>query len=190
MDKQEFLVRLRNRLSALPQNEREERLSFYSERIDDRMEEGLSEEDAVAEVGAAEDIVGQITAEKPKQKRKMSTSQILLIILGAPLWLPLLIAAVAVVVFVYVSLWSVVISLWATFASLVACGAAGMFVGAGFVVAGNVLSGGATIAAGAVCAGVAVFLFFGCKATTRFAVWIGKKSVRWLADRVLKEEAA
>lgn len=47
MNKQEFLVKLRKGLSGLPKEDIEERLTFYSEMIDDRMEEGLSEEEAV-----------------------------------------------------------------------------------------------------------------------------------------------
>ena len=46
MRKQEFMDDLRSRLSALPPPELEERLSFYEEIINDRMEEGLSEEEA------------------------------------------------------------------------------------------------------------------------------------------------
>ena len=45
MGKQEFLEQLRKQFSSLPQADIEEQLSFYSEMIDDRMEEGLSEED-------------------------------------------------------------------------------------------------------------------------------------------------
>ena len=56
MNKQEFLDRLRKGLSGLPQAEREERLLFYSEMIDDRMEEGLTEEEAVAALGSLEEI--------------------------------------------------------------------------------------------------------------------------------------
>ena len=48
MTKKEFLARLRRGLAQLPPEEREERLAFYSEMIDDRMEEGLSEQEAVA----------------------------------------------------------------------------------------------------------------------------------------------
>ena len=48
MGKQEFLAQLRKGLQGLPQEDIEERLTFYSEMIDDRMEEGLSEEEAVS----------------------------------------------------------------------------------------------------------------------------------------------
>ncbi len=43
MNKQAFLTQLRKGLSGLPQEDIEERLAFYSEMIDDRIEEGLSE---------------------------------------------------------------------------------------------------------------------------------------------------
>ena len=56
MKKLEFILALRNRLSCLPQDEVDERLAFYSEMIDDSMEEGLSE---VREVnGESQDRAG------------------------------------------------------------------------------------------------------------------------------------
>lgn len=42
MLKEEFLAQLRGGLAGLPQEDLEERLAFYSELLDDRMEEGLS----------------------------------------------------------------------------------------------------------------------------------------------------
>ena len=57
MNKQEFLMRLREGLSGLLQNEIEERLTFYSEMIDDRIEEGLSEEQAIGEIGDIDEII-------------------------------------------------------------------------------------------------------------------------------------
>ena len=38
MHKQEFLAQLRKGLSGMPQDDIEERLVFYSEMVDDRME--------------------------------------------------------------------------------------------------------------------------------------------------------
>ena len=48
MNKLEFMRRLREALSGLPQEELAERLTFYDEMIADRTEDGLSEEAAVA----------------------------------------------------------------------------------------------------------------------------------------------
>ena len=66
MNKQEFLARLRKKLSGLPNKETEDRLTFYSEMIDDRMEDGLSEDEAVAAIGNLEEIVQQILGETPR----------------------------------------------------------------------------------------------------------------------------
>ena len=68
MNKQEFLSRLKNGLSALSEKELEERLTFYGEMIDDRIEEGLTEEDAVAAVGSVDEIIAQILSEISPEK--------------------------------------------------------------------------------------------------------------------------
>ena len=178
MSKDEFLNELKYRLHGLPPQDIEERLSFYGEMIDDRMEDGLTEEDAVREIGTVDEVVAQIIAETPfiklakqkiKPKRRIQAWEIVLLAVGSPIWLSLLIAAFAVVLSLYAVLWSVVASLWAVFASLVGCGAAGITVGIGFVCGGNAPSGLAVLAAGIFCAGLSIFAFFGCKASTKGA---------------------
>ena len=95
--------------------------------------------------------------------------------LGAPLWLPLLIAAAAVVFSLYVSLWSIIVSLWSVFASLVGCCIGGLAGGVGLLIGGRTLPGVALLAAGMVCAGLSIFAFFGCRAATKGTVWLGKR---------------
>lgn len=111
MNKQEFLGALKKRLSGLPKNEIEERLAFYGEMIDDRTEDGRTEEEAVAEIGGADEIAAQIIAdipltrlvkEKIKPKRRLKTWEIVLIVLGSPIWLSLAIAAAAVFFSMYI----------------------------------------------------------------------------------------
>ena len=63
MNKQEFLSRLEEALAGLPREELMERLAFYRESIDDRMETGLTEEAAVAELGPVEEIASQILSD-------------------------------------------------------------------------------------------------------------------------------
>ena len=65
MNKQEFLEQLRSRLSGVPAGDVDERLDFYSEMIDDSIEEGLSEEEAVSQVGTVNDVARQIIGEIP-----------------------------------------------------------------------------------------------------------------------------
>ena len=55
--KNEFLEKLRNALFGLPNDDIEERIAFYNEMIDDKIEEGLSESQAVSEMGSIERII-------------------------------------------------------------------------------------------------------------------------------------
>ena len=48
MNRKEFLRSLSRSLRGLPRAERAQSLDYYGEMIQDRMEEGLSEEEAVA----------------------------------------------------------------------------------------------------------------------------------------------
>ena len=110
MTKKEFLEALKRRLRAVPQAELRERLGFYSEIIDDKMEEGLTEGEAVADVGNVDEIAEQILKEVEipvkGDKAPASPWQIILLIIGSPVWLPILLS-------VYAVIWSVVITLWA-----------------------------------------------------------------------------
>ena len=184
MNKQEFLNELGRRLSGLPSEEIEQRLEFYSEMIDDKVEEGVSEEEAVGELGDVSEIAAQIKAdvplvklvkEKMKPKKKLSALEIVLIVLGSPIWLSLLIAALAVVFAVYVVIWSVVISLWAVFASLVASALVGLSQAIVFVFLGLADYGIYILGASLILAGLAIFAFFGCRLATKGVVLLTKK---------------
>ena len=106
MNKQEFLAELRRGLSGLPRDDIEERLSFYGEMLDDRMEEGLTEEEAVSAAGPVDEIVRQTVADIPlakiakeriRPKRRLRAWETVLLVLGSPVWLSLGIAAAAAV---------------------------------------------------------------------------------------------
>ncbi len=197
MNKQEFLAQLRKGLSGLPQDDIEERLTFYSEMIDDRMEEGLSEEEAVSGIGPVDTIISQSIADTPlaklvkekiKPKKSPGAWEIVLLVLGSPVWLSLLIAAFAVILSLYISLWSVIISLWAVFGSVIGCALGGIAAGIGFAVGGNSLTGVALIGAGIVCAGVSIFLFYGCKAATKGTILLTKTIVLGIKNGFIRKE--
>jgi DUF4097 and DUF4098 domain-containing protein YvlB len=62
MTKREFLDMLNRQTSLLPEAERDRLLEYYGEIIDDRMEEGLSEADAVAALGDPAELTGDYAA--------------------------------------------------------------------------------------------------------------------------------
>ncbi len=199
MTKLNFLLSLRHKLRELPQDDIEERLNFYSEMIEDRMEEGLSEEEAVLAVGNVDEIAAQILSEislaknakkKTKPKKRLKVWQTVFLVCGAPIWGSLLVAAFAVIFSLYISLWAVLISLWAVFVSIVACAFCGVVAGIGLALGGNRLTGTAIIGAGMVCAGVSIFLFFGCRKATKAALLLTKKIPLWFKNCCLKKGEA
>lgn len=196
MRKQEFLRHLRKGLSGLPHCDREERLTFYSEMIDDRMEEGLTEEDAVFEIGNADEIIEQIMAdtkpvkEKGKSGRRLRVWEVILLVLGSPVWLCLLIAAFAVILSVYVVLWSVIVALWAVFGSLIGCALGTLVFGIGAILKGDGPAGLAMIGAALVCAGLAIFAFYGSRAATVGTLLLTKKVALGIKNCFGKKEAA
>lgn len=197
MNKQEFLAELRSGLSGLPRDEVEERLTFYGEMIDDRMEEGLTEEDAVSDIGTVDEVVSQIVAEIPlsklvkervRPKRSLQAWEIVLLILGSPLWLSLLIAAIAVVLAAYIVVWSVIVSLWAANLSLAAGTLEGAISAVLFTVRGNALTAAAMLGAGIFCAGLSIFLFFGCKEATKGTLLLTRKTVWGMKSLLIGKE--
>jgi uncharacterized membrane protein len=199
MTKHEFITQLRAKLSDLPEREVEERLNFYVEMIDDRIEDGRTEQEAVAELGSVDEVVSQIVADIPlfaiakkkiKPARRLKTWEIVLLCVGSPVWFPILIAAPAVAFALYVSLWSVIVSLWAAFGSLVGGAFAGIASGLALSMGANVPTGLALVSAGIVCAGLSIFVFFGCKAATRGVVVLAGKTVLTIKRLFIKKEGA
>lgn len=195
MNKQEFLAELKAKLTGMPQEDIEERIDFYSEIIDDRIEEGLTEEEAVAGLGSLEDITNQIMSEIPlaklvkekvKPNRTLRAWEVVLLVLVAPIWLSLLIALFAIVISIY----TVIISLWAIDFSLVACSVGGAFSSVVFMAKGNIVSGVAMLGAGIICAGLAIFGFYGCKCATNAILKFSKRMFIWIKSCFMKKEAA
>lgn len=176
MDKQEFLAELRNALSGLPQDDIEERIAFYSEMIDDRIEEGISEEEAIVGVGKINEIKTQIVAdipfpklvkEKVKPKRDLHVWEIVLIVLGFPVWFPLLAAAGAIVISLYFVVWALIISLWAIEISLWICDLGGIAAVIVYCVKGNTLPALMMLGTAILIAGLSIFMFYGCVGTSK-----------------------
>lgn len=197
MSKQEFLAALREGLSGLPQNDIEERLTFYSEMIDDRVEDGLTEEDAVSEMGTVDDVVSQIVAEIPlsrlvkervRPKRTLRAWEIVLLTLGSPIWLSLLLAVLSVILAAYVMVWSAIVSLWAADVSLAAGSLEVVLSAAVFTVRGNALTAAAMLGAGIFCAGLSIFLFFGCREATKGTLLLTKKTALAMKSLLIGKE--
>ncbi|MBQ3489465.1 MAG: DUF1700 domain-containing protein [Clostridia bacterium] len=197
MNKEEFISDLQQKLSGIPEKILRDTICFYEEMIEDRMEEGLSEEEAIRDIGNTEEIATQILADIPllhivkdkiKPKRKLQGWEIALLVIGSPLWISLLVAVFAMVISIYAVIWSVIVSLWAAFASLIACAVCGIGIGAGFIFIGNGLAGAFLLGAGLILAGLSIFLFYGCKAATNGTAVLTKKIALGIKSCFIKKE--
>lgn len=199
MNKQEFVLELKNRLAALGEEEISERVNFYSEIIDDKVEEGISEQEAVCELGNIDEIVSQILSEIPltklvrvklKPKKRLSVLEIVLLVVGSPIWISLIISALAVAFSLYASAWAVIISLWSVFASFVGCSFASILGGVYFIVNGYLPTGIALIGAAILLAGLSILAFFAIKAITKGFLKSTKATLLAVKNKFAKGEAA
>ena len=199
MNKNEFIACLKDKLSTLPPKELDEHINFYSEMIDDRVEEGISEEEAVLQIGSADKIASQILAESsstpqthkmPSKTHRLKTWEIVVLALGSPLWVSLLIVVFATIFTIFASLFSAIISLWAVFGSLVACAAASLPLCILYLFTSKATSGLVILALGIVCAGLSIFTFYACKLITKGLVFATQKFALIIKKSFVKKESA
>ena len=197
MNKTEFLEELRRGLTGLPQDDIDERVSFYAEAIDDRIEEGLSEEEAIAEIGEVGDVISQIVAETPlaklvkekvRPKRKLRAWEIVLIVLGFPVWFSLLVAAFAAVLALYIVMWALVASIWAVDLALAVCALGGIAAAVMNFARGEGAKGLMLIGIALLSAGLSLFLFFGCVASVKGMIKLTGKTVMGIKTMFVGKE--
>ncbi len=192
MSKQEFLDALRSGLTGLPKVSIEDSVNFYKEMIDDRVEDGLSEDEAIAEIGNVDDIIShiiedtpllEIVKEKVHKKRNLRAWEITLLILGFPVWFPIIISLLVVILALYICLWVI-------FVSLSVGALAAIFCSVLFIVEGYVPSAMSMIASCFVCAGLSILMCFVCILATKGTALLLKKSVLGIKNSfAVKEEA-
>ena len=196
MSKDAFIGELRHRMAGLPKEAVDRTVEYYSELIADSMEDGLSEEEAVSRLGSLDEIVANVVKDTPlsqivetrirekKAKRGgIRAWEVILLVLGAPLWLPLLLAVLAVVLALYVTLWAVVIALWAVVAAVILTGVAAVAAGIVELCRLHLPQGLVLLGGGLVCMGLCALLFLLMKLITVGTVklckliWTGIKSL-------------
>ncbi|MBQ8403715.1 MAG: DUF1700 domain-containing protein [Clostridia bacterium] len=169
MTKKEFLAAIEQRLCGLSPSDIEKSLEYYKEMVDDYIENGKTEEEAVAAMGSVDEIVSQILMEMPlpkivkakaKSTRGLRAWEIVLLVLGSPIWASLLLAAVIVVFAVYIVIWSAVVVLYAVDFSLAAVSLAGIFISAICAFSGGGVQVLFYVGLALFCAGAAILCFF------------------------------
>ncbi|MDC7294775.1 DUF1700 domain-containing protein [Butyrivibrio sp. DSM 10294] len=181
MTKQEFLFQLTDSLSGLHEDDIKKSLDYYTEMIDDRIEDGMAEEDAVAAVGTIEEIrskiledvpMARIVKEKITPKRDFKAGEIVLLVLGAPIWLPLLLAFIIVGLALYLVFWVIIMSLYVVDLSVFVSGFAA--IAGAFFASNGFMAAMFFIGAGLFLLGLSVLLFFGFNQVSKGMLFLSK----------------
>ena len=119
MNKQEYLGALEYALAQMPPEEREKHLAYYDELICDMCEDGMSEEEATSRLGDPNAVAQELLAALPlatlvktriRSGGSLSPLVIALLVLGFPLWFPLLVSCGAVVLSLIITMWALFVS--------------------------------------------------------------------------------
>lgn len=193
MNKSEFARELRRALGKLPSYEVEQSINFYTEAIEDRIEDGMTEHEAVAALGSVDAIAAQIIAETPpipkaiaKANTGSRTLNIVLLAVLSPIWVTLALAFAITVLSIYLAIWSVIVALWAAVIVLLLCAPIGAFGLAWCAAIGHPISGAWIFGCGLTGTGIGLFSWFGVLTASKGLVNLTHTFARWVKGLFIK----
>ena len=148
MSREEYISQLREKLTANKIPGIDSMIEFYDEAIADRVEDGMSEDEAVSAMEDIDSIVKAAMLDKPitslmadnvKKRHKEASESghgalfVILMIVGFPIWFPLLVAFLSIIFSLYVAMWAIVVSIYAVELSFAISAVVSLFGAATFV---------------------------------------------------------
>lgn len=197
MNKEEYLDAIRGRISAMPADDINRFMDYYSEMIDDRMEDGLSEDEAVADMGSPDAAVEQILEEMPltklvkekiKPKHELKAWEVVLIVLGSPVWIPLLITAAVLLLTLWIVAFALLISFYAVVLSFVVAGICGLICIIPLFIANSPYTAVLMLGAALIGIGIAILFVVSVKPVTIGIFKVCKASVNGIKRMFVKEK--
>ena len=195
MNKTEFTEQLRAALKGLSEEDLKKSVDYYEEMIDDRMEDGIPEEEAVNGLGSIDEIkdkilkeipITNIVKEKIKPKRSLAGWEIALLVIGSPVWVPIVLSLIITGLSIYMTFWIIILSLYVTDLLLFLSGILGIV--AAFMQTNGFATGLFLSGIGITLTGVSVLLFFGFNQITKWMFILSKKFLLWLKKLFVGEK--
>ncbi|MBR3988402.1 MAG: DUF1700 domain-containing protein [Clostridia bacterium] len=124
MTKNEFTKVLKSKINHLPKSERRKILQYYYEMISERMEDGMTEAEAIDALGNIDELLSEYSPapSEPRRGVRLRAWHIIMLIIGAPLWISLVAAMLCIMLAFYIIIWVLVICFYVVFAALAASG--------------------------------------------------------------------
>lgn len=112
MKKEEFMKELASHLKNMNNSEKDKFLTFYDELISDYVENGMSEEEAVNKIGNPKIIAKELLQNQDSTIITLPSTgnrllNIILLLLGSPLWGSLLLVGILLLGSVYIVFWCI-----------------------------------------------------------------------------------
>lgn len=190
MTKREFLDALSHRIRSLPKEEQNRTITYYNEILEDYIEDGMTEEEAVEQLEDVDVIAKKILRGDepssqgegtiPKKEKKNTTLIIVLAIIGFPIWFPILMTFFSAVFTVITALFSIMISLLVVPLGLAAGAVGGVCVSPVLFCTGQVAKGFVMLGGGLICGALAIVSII-------LAIWIVKwiwRLICWICRKV------
>ena len=200
MNRNDFLQAVREKLKGLSEEDINKALEFYEEAISDRMEEGLTEDQAVAAIGTPDEIANQILMDTPlpklvkakaksKPKKSFKVWEIVLLVLGFPIWFPLILTAGILALTLVIVLAVLAI---AFFIVVAAFGFAGIVTLIASIVA--IFTGGGSaivfqIGVSLIAMGIAMLMFFPAKGLALWMIELVGKFSKWIKGKIINRKS-
>jgi len=195
MNKMEFLAALKGRLDGLSPNDVNKSLEFYAEMIDDRVEEGLTEEQAVMEIGSPIDVADKIIAEMPiatvikskiKNRGKLSGWMIALLAILSPVIFSLFLAFSITYITVIAVIWSLFVMLVGIIIGFIVGGLGGVVVSIIQAVAGTSPSFLFTLSASLMLMGLGLLLMLTVKSAYKGTAFLTSRTAKFIKSLIVK----
>ena len=171
MNKKKFLRALRMKLISLPAQERNDIIDYYSEIIGDGVESGKSEEEVIASLGSVGEVAKRIIDERRGDGVKSSGAKNAAVatglVLGSPVWLPLLIVLFVCCIAVAIAVVSVLAALFAAALALMLAFIAGL-VSCFILLSANPLGAVFQVGAGLLSLGLGILLALGLVKVSKY----------------------
>ncbi len=198
MTKTEFLGDLKHLLRELPESDAKESLEYYGEIINDRIEDGVEEADAVSALGTPKEIAEQILSEfegkRPSATREKRSGMrpwiIVMLIVGSPIWLSLAVTAAALAITAFVLLWTMVAVAWFVCVSLCASAVTAVIAGFSKLFLGSFAYAILLFGTALFISGITILSVICCIKLTAICALLIKKLFAGISSRVKRKEAA
>ncbi len=180
MTKNEFTRVLKSKINHLPKSERRKILQYYYEMISERMEDGMTEAEAIDALGNLDELLSEYAPvpKEPKKGVRLRAWHIIMLIVGSPLWICLVAALLCVMLAFYIVIWALVVCFYAVFAALAASGFACLMASFWAMFAGGAPYFFMLFGAGAFLSGLAVMWLIVCNLFAKAMAKVTGKTAR------------